>query len=228
MRLSRPLVLAVLRTTRLGALAVTSVISVFLLGFPLLAGLRHTLRDLDVSVLYHLSLIVALAGAAFVLDDNAHETLAAMPTGRARVAVVRLTAGFLMLMPVWGIQLLVTPQLIVTEQQIPVLGLAIEGPVLLVCVWAVAACSLRRFDGHGSTVALPAALIGSATLFFLPEPVALFVNPAAPDFPASRIRFAVLGLLGLGVLVQSLRARPPRPRRVGGTVKPTRSGCRKA
>lgn len=207
---SLALVVAVLRATKLSVLVSTSTISVALLVLPLLLGLRNSLRDLDVSVLFHLSLVVSLAGAGFVLDDPAHETLAATPVGRARVAMIRMAAGLCLLMPVWVMQLVLVPQLILTGRQIPVAGLAIEGPILVLCIWAVAALFSRRLDGHASSVAVPAALIGGAMLLFLPEPIALFVNPGSPGFAESRIRFGVLGLVGLVLLIHSLRLRKPR------------------
>ena len=204
------LMIAVLRTTRLIAILVTSTISVAFLVIPLLVGLRNSLRDLDVSLLYHLSLIASLAGAGFVLDDPAHETLAVAPVGRAQVAVIRMLAGLCVLAPVWSLQLFLVPQLIVTESQIPVVGVAIEGPILAIWIWAVGALFLKRFDGHASSVAVPAALIGCTAIFFLPDQITLFENPAAPDFAGSRVRFALLGVLGLAVLAYSLRLRKLR------------------
>lgn len=209
MRWRRQLLLvgAVLRTTKLVALAATSVISVTFLIAPLVFGLRNTLRDLDVGVIFHLSLIVSLAGAGLVMDDPAHETLSVAPVSRARVAVIRMLAGMCLLVPVWATQLWLVPQLIDTDADIPVMGLAIEGPILVVWIWAIALLSLKRFDGHASSIAVPVALIGSAVMFFLPEQIALFENPASQGFKESRIRFCVLGALGLVTLVHALRLR---------------------
>lgn len=203
------LVAAVLRGTKLTALVTTSVIGVAFLAVPLLFGLRNSLRDLDVGVIYHLSLIVSLAGAGFVLDDRAHETLAVTAVGRARVAVIRMLAGLCALAPVWWLQLWLVPQLIDTDRQIPTLGLAIEGPILAICIWAAGSVFSARFDGNGSSVAVPAALIGCALIFFLPAPITLFENPASAAFAASRLRFLVLGVLGAAVLTFSLRAKKP-------------------
>lgn len=212
------LVAAVLRATKLTALVTTSVIGVAFLVLPLVFGLRNSLRDLDVGVIYHLSLIVSLAGAGFVLDDRAHETLAVTTIGRARVAVIRMLAGLAALAPVWWLQLWLVPQLIDTDRHIPTLGLAIEGPILAICIWAVGSVFAARFDGQASSVAVPAALIGCALIFFLPAPISLFENPASDRFAASRLRFLVLGVLGVAALTYSLRTKnffAPGPR-VGG------------
>jgi hypothetical protein len=90
------------------------------------------------------------------------------------------------------------------------MGLAMEGPILVIWIWAVSGLFSMRFDGQGSSAAVPAALIGCTVLFFLPERIALFENPAAPGFAGSRVRFAILGVVGLAVLAFGLAVRRPR------------------
>jgi hypothetical protein len=204
------LLLWVAGATRLTAVVVTSLMSLAFLVLPLLLGLGEVFKDFDASMLFHLSMIVSLAGAGFVLDDPAQETLAVTVVGHARVALIRIGMGLAVLVPVWGTQLALIPTLIARNAPFSPWGYALEGPLLAVWIWAVSLTFSARFAGQGSTAAMPFALIGLGLLLFLPGPVALFVNQAAPDFTASRIRLAVVGALGTAVLAHALVLRSGR------------------
>ncbi len=175
-----------------------------LLGAVGLAGLLLVLtaEDLDadgpaVLALRGVAALLAL-GAAFVLDDEAADTLASSPSTLAwrrsqRVVIVVALAG-----PAWALALLAVKWL---GAEPPVAGLTLELAALLALSVACAAGIAHRGHPENSGVLATPLVVGIVLAAFrLPQKWALLVSPG-PAWEAAHQRWAVLLTLSVAVVL---------------------------
>lgn len=200
----------VLRTSRLLPLGCTGVLGLLVVVVPI--GLGAHLDFLDATLTLHLAMITLLVGAAFVLDDPARSLTEALPISARTTAAIRMGITLLPVSIFWALILWLAPYVVVAKGAFPRAGLIVEAYAVLVWVWAVAAfAARRRTGGDGSSVAAPALLVLSVVLAMLPDSVACFVPPGAPEYASSRVRW--LALLVTGSVALAAAARGIRLRR---------------
>lgn len=190
---------AVLRSTRLLPLLCGGALSVVVLSIPILAGTRFDFIDATLSL--HLSMLIVLVGAAFVLDDPARPLTEVMPISATRTTVLRMALSLIPITVFWSILLALAPYTVSNSRDYDRWGLIIELYALLTWVWAVAAAvAARRDGGMASPLAAPFVLFAGVVLVLLPDSAALFVSPGAEHFGPSRWRWLAVGVVGAGAL----------------------------
>ncbi|MFD6904797.1 ABC transporter [Streptomyces sp. NPDC060077] len=129
-------------------------------------------------------------GAAFLLDDPARHTTAAVPTRRALRHGLRLA----LLAPVaalwWTASLLAVPEPV----RPPVGDITVEAATILALALTGAALAVQRGDGARPGQAVAGFLLGSAILapLLCPDGWALFVDQGDPRWAAAHDRWTVL------------------------------------
>ncbi len=156
---------------------------------------------------------VALAsGAAFILDDETEDDLAATPT----TIMTRRVLGLALALPAaalcwWGLVVLARASRWLPEEvPLPVGGLTVEAVALLVAGLATAVAA-RTWTRSGALVT-PAVLGGLLlTAHLLPPRWALIADPAvAAQWRDAHVRWAWLGGLALAGLLWGVRDRGRR------------------
>ncbi|MEV8596593.1 ABC transporter [Streptomyces sp. NPDC052012] len=201
------------------AIAAAGCLGLMLAGVARLMGDRTTEWQ-AVNVLRACALAFAM-GLAFLLDDPARHTTAAVPNRRAvrhllRAALVAPVAALW-----WTAALLLVP----SDVRPPAAGITLEASAACALALAGAALAVRRGDSTRPGRSVAGALLTSAVLAVLlwPDRWELFVAPGQPAWAAAHDRWAVL--LGAALAVwaacgaEPLRRRPrgrtPRLRRPG-------------
>ncbi|MCX2927513.1 ABC transporter [Streptomyces sp. NEAU-W12] len=191
----RALARPVARTVPWRAIGAAGGLGLLLATAPRLVGEDATGR-LALNVL-RVSAVAFALGAAFLLDDPARHTTAAVPARRA----VRHTLRFVLVLPVavswWTAALLLVPAGI----RPPVAGVTLEAAAVLALALAGAAFAVRRSDSTRPGQAVAGALFASAVLACLlwPERWALFVAPDDERWAAAHDRWTVLLCAALAV-----------------------------
>jgi threonine/homoserine/homoserine lactone efflux protein len=204
----RALLRPVSRTLPRRALAAGSALGLLLAGSPRLLSSPPD-AWLCLSLLRAAALAFGL-GLAFLLDDPARHTTAAVPTRRpVRIGLrVALVAPFAVLW--WTTALLLVPE----ETRPPVGAVTLEAVAIAVLALAAAALAVRCSDvaepGVGVSAGLPVAVLACALL--LPERWELFVAVADPRWDAAHERWA--GLLVMAAVVGVCSVAEPRRRRI--------------
>ncbi|MFF6999471.1 ABC transporter [Streptomyces sp. NPDC008313] len=161
-------------------------------------------------------------GLAFLLDDPARHTTAAVPTGRpVRVAIrVALVAPLAALW--WTVVLLLAPERI----RPPVGALTLEAAAIAVCALAAAAIAVRRTDETEPGTAAAAALLGAGIVVRLwhTEHFSLLVAVGDPAWDASHARWAAV--LAVAALVCAYCVKEPLMRTRGATRRGGNSASR--
>lgn len=181
------------------------------LGLLLAAAPRLTGDDADARLALNALRAAAVAfalGAAFVLDDPARHTTAAVPTRRA----VRHGLRVLLVAPVaavwWTAALLLVPGPV----RPPAAGITLEAATALALALAGAALAIHRGDSTRPGQAVAAFLLVGSVLgpLLVPGRWALFVPPGDPRWAAAHDRWTVL--LCAAVVVGAVCATEPRRR----------------
>ncbi|WP_037872635.1 hypothetical protein [Streptomyces sp. NRRL S-37] len=172
------------------------------------------------------SAVAFALGAAFVLDDPARHTTAAVPTRRA----VRHGLRVLLVAPVaavwWTAALLLVP----VPVRPPAAAITLEAATALALALAGSAFAVRRGDGARPGQAVAAFLLTGSVLgpLLTPGNWALFTTPDDPGWAAGHDRWAVL--LCAALLVGAVCATEPgrrvtfrRLRSPSGTSGPSRA-----
>ncbi|MGC0376433.1 ABC transporter [Streptomyces sp. SAI-229] len=172
------------------------------------------------------SAVAFALGAAFVLDDPARHTTAAVPTRRA----VRHGLRVLLVAPVaavwWTAALLLVP----VPVRPPAAAITLEAATALALALAGSAFAVRRGDGARPGQAVAAFLLVGSVLgpLLTPGNWALFTTPDDPGWAAGHDRWAVL--LCAALLVGAVCATEPgrrvtfrRLRSPSGTSGPSRA-----
>lgn len=204
---------SVTRAGRILPIVISAALGLSVIAVPFALGIRFGF--IDATLLIHLSMVVMLSGSALTLDDPAIATTRVLPISAVRVATIRMTVAIFVLTPAWVLQLALAPHLITASGQFDAKGLFIEAYGLLVWTWVVAWWRVSsRSDGSGAVAAAPALFLGAVAIGFLPHQIALFVNPAEPEFGQSRLRWCVLLTAGIVLLTSAMsRASGARRRR---------------
>ncbi|MEU1450634.1 ABC transporter [Streptomyces avermitilis] len=210
----RALLGPVLRTLPWRALAVAGALGLVFAGLPRLWS-WESLPPLRAA-----ALCLAL-GLAFLLDDPARHTTAAVPTRRPvrtglRLALVAPVAALW-----WTAVLLLAPG------RPPAGPVTLEAAALAALALAGAASAVRWSDAAEPGAATAAWLLfaASAGVLLLPGRWSLYVGPADPQWGAGHVRWAAL--LAVGVLVWAVAGPEPlRARRVTSVMhrRPARFG----
>ncbi|MET7293414.1 ABC transporter [Streptomyces griseoloalbus] len=172
------------------------------------------------------SAVAFALGAAFLLDDPARHTTAAVPTRRA----VRHGLRLALVLPVaalwWTVAVLLVPPAV----RPPVAGITVEAATILALALSGAAFAIHRGDRThpGRTVA--GALLTTAVLapLLTPGSWALFVPPEDARWAVAHDRWAVLlcavlvAAVALGATEPVRRAGPRGLRSPSGTSGPPR------
>jgi hypothetical protein len=202
----------IVRTSRTGPLACSAALSVLVLLVPIVLGAE--LDFLDATLTLHLAMVAMLIGTAFVLDDPAQPLTEVLPYSARYVRAVRMALTLVPVTACWAVLLLLAPMTVTSAAAFPRAGLVVEPYALLAWSWACAVFAGARRGGRGSMLAAPALLVLSVVPALLPDPVAFYVSPGAPAYEESRLRWAVLLVLGLiALLVVVARWRPVAARR---------------
>lgn len=181
------------------------------LGLLLAAAPRLTGDDTDARLALNALRAAAVAfalGAAFVLDDPARHTTAAVPTRRA----VRHGLRVLLVAPVaavwWTAALLLVPGPV----RPPAAGTTLEAATALALALAGSALAIHRGDGARPGQAVAAFLLVGSVLgpLLVPGRWALFVTPDDPRWAAAHDRWTAL--LCAAVVVGAVCATEPRRR----------------
>ncbi|HEY0189134.1 MAG TPA: hypothetical protein VGC67_16720 [Cellulomonas sp.] len=172
-----------------------------MVGVLVVAGLvsaRYGLGTVDATTALHVSMLVTLLGACYVLDDPAAASLVAMPVGPLHTTALRMTVGSVLVGASWLAQLALAPQLVTSSADWHPLGLVVEPFAILTAVFAVGAW---RIGARPERSAAPAALLVLfgyyAIMLFAPESFVLVASSADHVWSASRVRWVVLLLAGL-------------------------------
>jgi hypothetical protein len=195
----------IVRATRFGPLACSCVLSVLVFLVPIMFGAEHDF--LDATLTLRLAMVALLLGAAFVLDDSARPLTEALPLSANRAAAIRMAVTLVPITACWALLLWLAPMTVASAAFYPRAGLIVEPYALLAWLWALAIGASGRRGGRSSALAAPALLIFAAGLALLPEAVAIYVPPGAPGYAESRLRWAVLLLVGLTALVAVVSGR---------------------
>ncbi|MGW4022045.1 ABC transporter [Streptomyces sp. NPDC005009] len=194
------------RTMPWRAIGAAGALGLLLAAVPRLMGDQATGR-LALDVLRASAVAFAL-GAAFVLDDPARHTTAAVPTRRA----VRHGLRVLLVAPVaavwWAAALLLVP----VPVRPPAAAITLEAATALALALAGAALAVHRGDGARPGQAVAAFLLALAVLgpLLAPGSWALFTAPDDARWAAGHDRWAVL--LCAALLVGAVCATEPRRR----------------
>ncbi|WP_369247563.1 ABC transporter [Streptomyces sp. R41] len=205
-RVIRALLRPVSRTLPRRALAAGSALGLLLAGTPRLLSSPPD-AWLCLSLLRAAALAFGL-GLAFLLDDPARHTTAAVPTRRpVRVGLrVALVAPFAVVW--WTAALLLVPE----QTRPPVGAVTLEAATIAVLALAAAAVAVRCTDvaepGVAVSAGLPVTVVASALL--LPEPWELFVAVGDPRWDGAHERWA--GLLVVAALLGACSVAEPRRR----------------
>jgi hypothetical protein len=153
--------------------------------------------------------VVAVLGAAFVLDDEAATTLEASPSTLAWRRFLRGAASVALVIPPWGVAVW---RLDTHATRLPVVGLTLELFTLLVLALAIAA-AVTRWSGSidPGVAATPAVLLVVLGAFQLPTRFALYGAPG-PGWGADHVRW--LGVFVAATLVLLWCGRDPEARRL--------------
>lgn len=199
----RDVVVAIIRATTWVPFAVGTVIGTGLLLVPLAVGIRF--EFLDVALLARLSMVALLSGCCFVLDDATMRSTFALPVSASQVAWIRIASTLAVFAVAWAGVMLLAPHLVTSGTPDRTWALAVEPFALLPWIWAAAwVRAVRDLDGNGSALAAPVLFAVAAGLAFLPHGVELYVNPGAPDFAGSRLRWMAVLAAGSAVLTTVL------------------------
>ncbi|MEQ8147630.1 ABC transporter [Streptomyces sp. OP7] len=212
----------VARTVPWRAVAAASGLGLLAAALPRLSGGEVTLWA-AVTALRAAALSFAL-GAAFLLDDPARHTTAAVPVRRA----LRQALRYALLVPYaalwWTAALLLVPE----DARPPAGDVTVEAASALVLALAGAAFAVRRGSARPGQ-GVVALLLLSAVLVPLLSPAdwGMFTEPADPRWAAAHDRWAVLLcalLVALAVsCAEPVRRRTPRAlRSPSGTSGPSR------
>ncbi|GGX29140.1 ABC transporter [Streptomyces malachitofuscus] len=221
---SAVLVRPLARTLPWRMIAAAGTLGLLLAATPRLAG-EGANAWLAVTSLRASAVAFAL-GAAFLLDDPARNTTAAVPTRR----VVRHGLRLALMAPVaalwWTGALLLVPR----ELRPPAAGITVEAAAVLVLALTGAAFAIHRGDGARPGQAVAGFLLASAVLgpLLSPGSWALFVTPDDPRWAAAHDRWALLlcAVLAAGALCAAEPVRRFRLRRLmspSGTSDPSRA-----
>ncbi|MEU9355994.1 ABC transporter [Streptomyces griseoloalbus] len=178
----------VVRATPWRTIAAAAVLSLLLAAAPRLTGGQAD-GWLALSVLRGSAVAFAL-GAAFLLDDPARHTTAAVPTRRA----VRHGLRLALVLPVaalwWTAALLLVPSAV----RPPVAGVTVEAATILALALCGAAFAIHRGDRTRPGRAVAGALLTTAILapLLTPGSWALFVPPDDERWAVAHDRWAVL------------------------------------
>ncbi|MEU7471424.1 ABC transporter [Streptomyces sp. NPDC044984] len=176
------------RTMPWRAVAAAGTLGLLLAAVPGLMGDQATGR-LALNALRASAVAFAL-GAAFVLDDPARHTTAAVPTRRA----VRHGLRVLLVVPVaavwWTAALLLVPGPV----RPPAAGITLEAATALALALAGAALAIHRGDGARPGQAVAGSLLVGSVLgpLLTPGSWALFTAPDDARWAAAHDRWAVL------------------------------------
>ncbi|MFE4048770.1 ABC transporter [Streptomyces sp. YIM B13518] len=191
------------RTMPWRAIGAAGALGLLLAAVPRLMGEEADAR-LALDALRASAVAFAL-GAAFVLDDPARHTTAAVPTRRAvrhglRVLLVASVAAVW-----WTAALLLVPEAV----RPPAVGITVEAATALTLALSGAAFAIHRGDGARPGRAVAAFLLTLAVLgpLLTPGSWALFVPPDDPRWAAAHGRWAVL--LCAAVVVGAVCAAEP-------------------
>ncbi|MGW7265744.1 ABC transporter [Streptomyces sp. NPDC054842] len=217
--MTRALVRPVTRTLPLGALAAGGALGL------LLAGLPRTLPGrpdpwLCLMLLRAAALAFAL-GLAFLLDDPARHTTAAVPAGRPLRTGLRvaLVAPFAALW--WAAALALVPE----AGRPPVGALTLEAAAAAVLALAVAAAGVRFSDraepGTGAAVTFLIAAVAAPLL--IPDGWTPFVGVDDDRWAAAHHQWALLLAAGAAACAAWTRE-PPRRRPASGRRAPVPAG----
>ncbi|GGN60369.1 ABC transporter [Streptomyces albiflavescens] len=205
-RVVRALLRPVSRTLPRRALAVGSALGLLLAGTPRLLSSPPD-PWLCLSLLRAAALAFGL-GLAFLLDDPARHTTAAVPTRRpVRVGLrVALVAPFAVVW--WTAALLLVPG----ETRPPVGAVTLEAAAVAVLALAAAAVAVRCSDVAEPGVAVSAGLLLAvpAGALLLPERWELFVSVTDPRWDGAHDRWA--GLLVVAAVLGACSVAEPRQR----------------
>jgi hypothetical protein len=153
--------------------------------------------------------VVAVLGAAFVLDDEAATTLEAAPTALAWRRFLRAAVAVALVTPPWAAAVW---RLDTHATRLPVAGLTLELFGLLLLALAAAAAVTR---GSGSTdpgvATTPVVLVVVLGAFQLPSGFALYGFPG-PGWDAAHARW--LGVFATATLLLLWCGRDPAARRL--------------
>ncbi|MEU3095035.1 ABC transporter [Streptomyces sp. NPDC006967] len=137
------------------------------------------------------SAVAFALGAAFLLDDPARHTTAAVPTRRALRHGLRLA----LLVPVaalwWAASLLAVPE---PARPPPAAAMTVEAATALALALTGAALAVHRGDSARPGQAVAGFVLGCAILapLLCPDDRALFVGPDDPRWAAAHDRWTVL------------------------------------
>ncbi|MFJ6086593.1 ABC transporter [Streptomyces sp. NPDC092369] len=192
--LIRQLTLPVWRTLPWRALLASGVMALLLAAIPRMADDPSTW--LTVNLLRTAALVLAL-GLAFVLDDPARHTTAAVPVRRPVRSGLRLALVAPVLASWWTAVLLLVP----SSVRPPVADITLEAGAAFALALAGATAAIRLTDQAepGQTVAAGLLVLAILTPLLLPESWALFVAVEDKRWAAAHERWAVL-LVGAAVV----------------------------
>lgn len=136
------------------------------------------------------SAVAFALGAAFLLDDPARHTTAAVPTRRALRHGLRLALLVAVAALWWAASLLAVPE----PARPPVAAMTVEAATALALALTGAALAVRRGDSARPGQAVAGFVLGCAILtpLLCPDDWALFVGPDDPRWAAAHDRWTVL------------------------------------
>ncbi|MFI2752364.1 hypothetical protein ACGIF2_02890 [Cellulomonas sp. P22] len=187
---------AVLRSSRLAPIVVSAVAG--LLVVAALVSARYGLGTVDATTALHVSMLVTLVGACYVLDDPAAASLVAMPVGPLRTTTLRMIVGAVVVGTSWLAQLALAPRLVASSAEWHPLGLVVEPFAILTAVFAAGAWSIgNRPERSVVPVALLVLFAYYAVMLFVPDSFVLVASAADQAWDSSRVRWVVLLVAGL-------------------------------
>ncbi|MFF4354668.1 ABC transporter [Streptomyces sp. NPDC001530] len=215
-RVIRALLRPMWRTLPWSVLVAGAGLGLLLTGIPRMLSSAPDAR-LCLGLLRAAALALGL-GLAFLLDDPARHTTAAVPTRRpVRVGLrVALVVPFAVLW--WTAVLFLVPE----EARPPVGAITLEAAATAVLALAAAAVAVRCTDVAEPGAAVSAGLLGTvfASALLLPGRWALFVTADDPRWDGAHERWA--GLLVTAALVGAYAlTEPTRRRRPGWATTPS-------
>ncbi|MFF0140275.1 ABC transporter [Streptomyces sp. NPDC005227] len=203
------LVRPVWRTLPRAALATGAGLGLLLAGTP-----RMISGEVDPWLCLNVLRAAALAfclGLAFLLDDPARHTTAAVPTRRTVRIGVRLGLVAPLTAAWWTTALLLIPD----EGRPPVGAVTLEAAALATLALGAAIVAVRHSEATGPGLAVSAGLVGTvfAAALLLPERWALFVATDDPCWDDAHRRWA--GVLVVAAVVGACSLAEPLRRRRG-------------
>lgn len=207
MRVARALVRPTVRAVRWTPFVICLVAGVALLVLSL-DEQRPTAADVLMGL--RVAAVFGALALAFLFDDPAESTTAAVPVPLWVRRAVRVTL-VVPLLALWWVLVLLIGARLAPHVPVPIAAVILEAAAVSAVTLALAAGGGRWVsEGLGGVAAAPGLLVAVAVAAALPESLALVVAASSPGWRAAHHRWA--GILLLGVVAIVLDSRAPATR----------------